>query len=95
MLRERPQKWQKRQKRKKEKGLGARGDATDPGTVAESRWSCRGRDPGKPSQTPPLSGISYPQSALECLEGLFHMAAIMGSCVDKQERALEPRAQAG
>ena len=38
---------------KKEEGLEARGGAST-GTVAASWRSCRGRDPGKPSQTPTL-----------------------------------------
>lgn len=34
---------------------------------------------GKPSQTPPSSGISHPLSSLECL---LHVAVIMGSFWD-------------
>lgn len=47
---------------------------------------------GKPSQTPPSSGISHPLSSLECL---LHVAVIMGSFWDmtREGSGVEPRAQ--
>lgn len=59
---------------KKEEGLEARGDAST-GTVVASWRSCRGRDPGKPSQTPTLCQ-NYRS------RGLLHMGVIMGSFGD-------------